>query len=50
LSYLQHILGFIGLRDVKALVVEGTTLPAAADRTALIERESGKARALSRNF
>ena len=50
LAYLQHILGFIGLLDVNALVVEGTTLPAAADRTALIEQESDKAHRLSRNF
>ncbi|MEO2168225.1 MAG: NAD(P)H-dependent oxidoreductase [bacterium] len=28
LPYLRHILGFIGLRDVRSLVVEGTTLPA----------------------
>lgn len=27
LSYLTHILGFIGLHDVKSLVFEGTTLP-----------------------
>ena len=50
LAYLEHILNFIGLRDVNALVVEGTTLPVTADRDALIEQESGKARTLSRNF
>lgn len=49
LPYLKHILGFIGLRDVRALVVEGTTLPQAA-REELVARQSEKAREAATDF
>lgn len=49
LPYLKHILGFIGLHDVRALVVEGTTLPPEA-RDELVARQSEKARELAADF
>ena len=49
LPYLKHVLGFIGLRDVRTLVVEGTTLPQ-APRDDLIARYCEKARALALDF
>ena len=47
--YLKHILGFIGLRDVRVLVVEGTTLPQVA-RDELVARYCDKARELATDF
>jgi FMN-dependent NADH-azoreductase len=49
LPYLKHVLGFIGLRDVRAWVVEGTTLPE-AQRQELVARECEKARAVAEDF
>ena len=49
LSYLRHVLKFIGLEDVRALVVEGTTLPSDA-RTAFIENKCVAARAAAAEF
>ncbi len=49
LPYLKHVLGFIGLRDVRALVIEGTTLPPAA-REELAARQSEKARRMAADF
>ncbi len=49
LPYLKHVLGFIGLGDVRALVVEGTTLPQAA-REQLVEQQCVKARAAAAGF
>ena len=49
LPYLKHVLGFIGLRDVKALVVDGTTLPQAA-REELVAKHCKRARAAASDF
>jgi FMN-dependent NADH-azoreductase len=49
LPYLKHIFSFIGLRDVKALVIEGTTLPAQA-RKKLIAAQCERARAAGTAF
>jgi len=49
-AYLRHILSFIGLHNVRVLMVEGTTLPATADRDALIKTQSENARTLAREF
>ena len=49
LPYLTHVLGFMGLSDVRSLVVEGTTLPRAS-RDSLIERYCEKARAAAAGF
>ena len=49
LPYLKHVLGFIGLHDVRALVIEGTTLPPAALEE-LVESQSEKARELAADF
>ena len=47
--YLEHVLGFIGLHDVRTLVVEGTTLPHAA-REKLFARSCEEARAAAARF
>jgi len=49
LPYLKHVLGFIGLRDVRVLVAEGTTLPQAA-REELVARHCKRARAAAAEF
>jgi FMN-dependent NADH-azoreductase len=49
LPYLKHVLGFIGLRNVKSLVVEGTTLPQAA-RDELVAKHCERARAAAAGF
>ena len=49
LPYLKHVLGFIGLRDVRAIIVEGTTLPQPA-RDSLIERHCEEARVAAARF
>ena len=49
LPYLRHILGFIGLHHVKALIVEGTTLPQAA-REAFLAEHCARARVASADF
>ena len=49
LPYLNHILGFIGLHDVRALVVEGTTLPREA-RESFVASHCDKARAAATDF
>jgi FMN-dependent NADH-azoreductase len=49
LSYLRHVLEFIGLEDVRALLAEGTTLPAEA-RAAFIEEKCVVARAAASEF
>ena len=47
--YLQHILSFMGLNDVRVHLVEGTTLPQAA-REELMSRQCDIARALASDF
>ena len=49
LSYLRHVLKFIGLDDVRALVAEGTTLPDEA-RAAFIEEKCVAARVAAAEF
>jgi len=49
LPYLKHVLGFIGLHDVRVLVVEGTTLPRPA-REELLAGYCEKARAAAVRF
>ena len=49
LPYLKHVLAFIGLCDVRALVVEGTTLPQAA-REKLVAEQCKRARAAAAAF
>lgn len=49
LPYLRHILGFMGINDVRALVVEGTTLPQDA-RDELVAGFCDQARALAVDF
>ncbi|MBW2282851.1 MAG: NAD(P)H-dependent oxidoreductase [Deltaproteobacteria bacterium] len=49
LPYLRHILGFIGLHDVRSLVVEGTTLRPAA-REELVAKHCDRARAAAADF
>jgi len=49
LPYLKHVLGFIGLHDVRALVIEGTTLPQAA-REELVAHQCEKAREAAADF
>jgi FMN-dependent NADH-azoreductase len=49
LSYLRHVLKFIGLEDIRALVAEGTTLPVDA-RKAFIENQCVAARAAAAEF
>jgi FMN-dependent NADH-azoreductase len=49
LPYLKHILGFMGLHDVRAIIVEGTTLPQSA-REKLVEEFCETARAAAINF
>ena len=49
LPYLKHLLGFIGLHDVRTLVIEGTTLPQAA-REELVDRHCVRARAAAASF
>ncbi len=49
LSYLKHILGFIGLKNVRATLLEGTTLPQ-AEREELIDRECERVAKLAADF
>ena len=49
LPYLKHILGFMGLKDIRALIVEGTTLPPEA-REAFAEKQCQRAAAASAEF
>ncbi len=49
LPYLRHVFSFIGLRDVRALVVEGTTLPAEA-REKFIAEQCERARVVGASF
>lgn len=49
LSYLQHILGFIGLLNVKSTVLEGTTLPL-EEREKLVARECARVELLASDF
>ena len=49
LPYLKHVLGFIGLHDVRVLLTEGTTLPQAG-REELVARQSEKARQAAADF
>ena len=49
LPYLKHIFSFIGLRDVEALVIEGTTLPAKA-REEFIAEQCERARVAGAAF
>jgi FMN-dependent NADH-azoreductase len=49
LPYLKHILGFIGLHDVRSLLVEGTTLPQPA-REEFVARHCERARAAAQDF
>lgn len=49
LPYLRHVLGFIGLSDIRTLVVEGTTLPQDA-REELIADSCDEGRALAADF
>ena len=49
LPYLKHIFSFIGLQDVRALVIEGTTLPAEA-RQKFMSEQSERARSAGTSF
>ena len=49
LPYLRHVLGFIGLHDVRAIVIEGTTLPQPA-REELIGKFCETARTAAAEF
>jgi len=49
LPYLRHVFSFIGLRDIRALVVEGTTLPAEA-REKFVAEQCERARAAGASF
>jgi FMN-dependent NADH-azoreductase len=49
LPYLKHVLGFIGLHDVRAIVIEGTTLPQPA-REKLVEELCVSARLIATEF
>jgi FMN-dependent NADH-azoreductase len=49
LPYLKHVCSFIGLRDVRALVIEGTTLPAEA-REKFIAEQCERARVAGASF
>jgi FMN-dependent NADH-azoreductase len=49
LPYLKHVLGFIGLHDVRAIVIEGTTLPQPA-REKLVEEFCVSARLIATEF
>ena len=49
LPYLKHVLGFIGLHDVRAIVIEGTTLPRSS-RENLIEEFCESARTAAADF
>jgi FMN-dependent NADH-azoreductase len=49
LPYLRHVLGFIGLSDIRAMVVEGTTLPRDARETFVAE-SCERARILATDF
>jgi FMN-dependent NADH-azoreductase len=49
LPYLKHVLGFIGLHDVRAIVIEGTTLPQSA-REKLVEEFCESARSIATEF
>ncbi|MEE9416094.1 MAG: NAD(P)H-dependent oxidoreductase [Acidimicrobiales bacterium] len=49
LPYLRHVLGFIGLTDVRALLVEGTTIPDDA-REEFLTRHCARARREASNF
>jgi FMN-dependent NADH-azoreductase len=49
LPYLEHVLGFIGLHDVRVIVIEGTTLPQSA-RERLVEDFCESARAAAVDF
>jgi len=49
LPYLRHVFSFIGLRDVRAMVVEGTTLPAEA-REKFVAEQCERARAAGASF
>ena len=49
LPYLRHVFAFIGLRDVRSLIVEGTTLPAKA-REEFVTRQCERARSAGASF
>jgi FMN-dependent NADH-azoreductase len=49
LPYLKHVLGFIGLRDVRVLLAEGTTLPQSA-RDELVAKHCERARTAGADF
>jgi FMN-dependent NADH-azoreductase len=49
MPYLQHVLGFIGLRDVRTLLIEGTTLPEPA-RTEFVNDHCQQARLAAADF
>jgi FMN-dependent NADH-azoreductase len=49
LPYLKHVLGFIGLHDVRVIVIEGTTLPQPA-REKLVEEFCESARTAAITF
>ena len=46
LPYLKHILGFMGLKDIRVMIVEGTTLPQEA-REAFAEKHCQRAAAVA---